>query len=115
MYVMEKEICNAYTELNDPESQRERFEQLAKDRAAGDEEASLSDEAYLTSLEYGLPPTGGMGLGIDRLTMFLTDSSSIQVSELCLLITTNIIYVNRKVLFFIWFVYLVCLFVLNRL
>lgn len=76
---MKKEICNAYTELNDPAIQRERFEQQAKDRAAGDDEAPPTDEAFCTALEYGLPPTGGWGLGVDRLTMFLTDSNNIKV------------------------------------
>ncbi|XP_059060401.1 lysine--tRNA ligase isoform X2 [Achroia grisella] len=78
LFVMKKEICNAYTELNDPATQRERFEQQAKDRAAGDDEAPPTDEGFCTALEYGLPPTGGWGLGIDRLTMFLTDSNNIK-------------------------------------
>ncbi|XP_013182950.1 lysine--tRNA ligase isoform X1 [Amyelois transitella] len=78
LFVMKKEICNAYTELNDPATQRERFEQQSKDRAAGDDEAPPTDEAYCTALEYGLPPTGGWGLGVDRLTMFLTDSNNIK-------------------------------------
>lgn len=81
LFVMKKEICNAYTELNDPATQRERFEQQAKDRAAGDDEAPPTDEAFCTALEYGLPPTGGWGLGIDRLTMFLTDSNNIKVKN----------------------------------
>lgn len=78
LFVMKKEICNAYTELNDPATQRERFEQQAKDRAAGDDETPPTDEAFCTALEYGLPPTAGWGLGIDRLTMFLTDSNNIK-------------------------------------
>ncbi|KAL7303717.1 hypothetical protein TKK_0003850 [Trichogramma kaykai] len=78
LFVMKKEICNAYTELNDPFVQRERFEQQAKDKDAGDDEAQLVDENFCTALEYGLPPTGGWGLGIDRLTMFLTDSNNIK-------------------------------------
>ncbi|XP_078606766.1 lysine--tRNA ligase-like isoform X1 [Branchiostoma floridae x Branchiostoma japonicum] len=78
LFVMKKEICNAYTELNDPMVQRERFEQQAKDKAAGDDEAQLIDENFCTSLEYGLPPTAGWGMGIDRLTMFLTDSNNIK-------------------------------------
>ncbi|KAG7208825.1 hypothetical protein KM043_015013 [Ampulex compressa] len=78
LFVMKKEICNAYTELNDPLVQRERFEQQAKDKAAGDEEAQLVDENFCTALEYGLPPTAGWGMGIDRLTMFLTDSNNIK-------------------------------------
>ncbi|XP_011708139.1 PREDICTED: lysine--tRNA ligase isoform X2 [Wasmannia auropunctata] len=78
LFVMKKEICNAYTELNDPVVQRERFEQQAKDKAAGDEEAQMVDENFCTALEYGLPPTAGWGMGIDRLTMFLTDSNNIK-------------------------------------
>ncbi|KAF9579033.1 lysyl-tRNA synthetase, partial [Lunasporangiospora selenospora] len=68
------EIVNAYTELNDPFDQRARFEQQAGDKAAGDDEAQLIDENFCQSLEFGLPPTGGWGMGIDRMTMFLTDS-----------------------------------------
>ncbi|XP_075214830.1 lysyl-tRNA synthetase isoform X2 [Lycorma delicatula] len=78
LFVMKKEICNAYTELNDPFVQRERFEQQAKDKAAGDDEAQLVDENFCTALEYGLPPTAGWGMGIDRVTMFLTDSNNIK-------------------------------------
>ncbi|XP_014247910.1 lysine--tRNA ligase isoform X2 [Cimex lectularius] len=78
LFVMKKEICNAYTELNDPQVQRDRFNQQAKDKAAGDDEAQAVDENFCTALEYGLPPTGGWGLGIDRLTMFLTDSNNIK-------------------------------------
>lgn len=78
LFVMRKEICNAYTELNDPMVQRERFEQQSKDKAAGDDEAQVVDETFCTALEYGLPPTGGFGMGIDRLTMFLTDSNNIK-------------------------------------
>ncbi|KAF9282660.1 lysyl-tRNA synthetase [Mortierella alpina] len=77
-FVATKEICNAYTELNDPFDQRERFAQQANDKAAGDDEAQLIDENFCQSLEFGLPPTGGWGMGIDRLTMFLTDSHRIQ-------------------------------------
>ncbi|XP_072029554.1 lysine--tRNA ligase-like isoform X2 [Amphiura filiformis] len=77
-FVMKKEIINAYTELNDPMIQRERFEQQAKDKAAGDDEAQMVDENFCTALEYGLPPTGGWGMGIDRLAMFLTDSNNIK-------------------------------------
>ncbi|XP_073987716.1 lysyl-tRNA synthetase isoform X2 [Rhodnius prolixus] len=78
LFVMKKEVCNAYTELNDPAVQRERFAEQAKDKAAGDDEAQLIDENFCTALEYGLPPTGGWGIGIDRLTMFLTDSNNIK-------------------------------------
>ncbi|XP_057326283.1 lysine--tRNA ligase isoform X1 [Microplitis mediator] len=78
MFVMKKELCNAYTELNDPIVQRERFEQQAKDKDAGDDEAQMIDENFCTALEYGLPPTAGWGMGIDRLTMFLTDSNNIK-------------------------------------
>ncbi|KAF5286810.1 hypothetical protein FQR65_LT12431 [Abscondita terminalis] len=78
LFAMKKEICNAYTELNDPVVQRQRFEQQAKDKAAGDEEAQLVDENFCTALEYGLPPTAGWGLGVDRLTMFLTDCNNIK-------------------------------------
>lgn len=79
LFVMKKEICNAYTELNDPVVQRERFEMQASDKAAGDDEAQMVDENFCTALEYGLPPTGGFGMGIDRLTMFLTDNNNIKV------------------------------------
>ncbi|CAH1962587.1 unnamed protein product [Acanthoscelides obtectus] len=78
LFVMKKEVCNAYTELNDPVVQRQRFEQQAADKAAGDDEAQLVDENFCTALEYGLPPTGGWGMGIDRLTMFLTDNNNIK-------------------------------------
>ncbi|XP_064640348.1 lysine--tRNA ligase-like isoform X2 [Lineus longissimus] len=77
-FVMRKEICNSYTELNDPMVQRERFEKQAADKAAGDDEAMFVDDNFCTALEYGLPPTAGWGLGIDRLTMFLTDSNNIK-------------------------------------
>lgn len=78
LFVMTKEICNAYTELNDPVVQRDRFDAQAKDKAAGDDEAMFIDENFVRALEYGLPPTAGFGLGIDRLTMFLTDSNNIK-------------------------------------
>lgn len=78
LFVNKKEICNSYTELNDPKVQRERFEMQAKDKAAGDDEAQLIDENFCQALEYGLPPTAGWGMGLDRVTMFLTDSNNIK-------------------------------------
>jgi len=73
-----KEIANAYTELNDPLDQRERFEEQLKLQERGDDEAMFIDHDFLRSLEYGMPPTSGIGIGIDRLTMLLTNQSSIQ-------------------------------------
>jgi len=73
-----KEICNAYTELNDPFEQRARFEEQVRQKAQGDDEAQDIDETFVDALEHGLPPTGGWGLGIDRLVMFLTNSTNIK-------------------------------------
>ncbi|KAJ7039874.1 hypothetical protein C8F04DRAFT_1032969 [Mycena alexandri] len=73
-----KEFCNAYTELNDPFEQRLRFEEQVRQKDQGDDEAQGVDETFIDALEHGLPPTGGWGLGIDRLVMFLTDSNNIK-------------------------------------
>ena len=78
LFIQKREVANAFSELNDPEDQAERFAQQANLRAAGDQDAQQLDEDFLRALEYGMPPTGGVGLGVDRLLMILADQSNIR-------------------------------------
>ena len=77
-FITAREMGNAFSELNDPLDQKERFLAQVKQREKGDEEAQMMDEDYINALMYGLPPTGGLGIGVDRLVMLMTDQASIR-------------------------------------
>ena len=77
-FITAREMGNAFSELNDPIDQKERFMAQVRQRENGDEEAQMMDEDYINALMYGLPPTGGLGIGVDRLVMLLTDQASIR-------------------------------------
>jgi lysyl-tRNA synthetase class 2 len=78
LFLCGEEVANAYSEQNDPDVQRRHFEAQAKQRQAGDEEAMPADEEFVIALEHGMPPAGGLGIGVDRLTMILTGTDSIR-------------------------------------
>lgn len=99
LFVNYRELCNSYTELNDPFRQKEIFMQQMEAKKKGDEEAQAYDENFIKALEYGLPPTAGWGMGIERITMLLTDHTNIQVRSfvwVCLVIVNRKCYCSRR-------------------